>query len=163
MLDASYGRDLTVAVIGAIIAGLVLEAPRLKQWLAERNAPLTGEWMENLAAVGDQEPRHDIVTCRQRGQFVDGDIQRISPGNQTNRTYRFRGTIAASGEIYCAFWPTNRVGERGSYGTIQMAPSGKDSWSGYYISLLRERVPGREPTPLDPFTTNEMSWTLRKR
>lgn len=149
-------------ILAAVLGGLGLEG--IKWWYArhrDSREPLTGEWIQTIDASGDQPRKQDKIRCRQHGEFVEGQIERLLPADQIHRRWHFKGTMAG-GAIYCAYWPTNRTGKRGSYGTIQLTPTESDTWSGYYIKLLRERD-GGVPQMLNPFATYKLTWNLTKR
>ena len=143
-----------LGVLVAVLGRVAYDALYYLRWVSSQ--PLTGDWTQTIESSG----KRDVIHCRQDKNALSGKIEREVPDTERQMRWAFRGVLAGNA-LYCAYWPTNVTGKRGSYGSISLRNTGTDTWSGIYVKVLTE-----EHGPLehvDRLVDTPLTWALRRK
>jgi hypothetical protein len=142
-------------IMVVVLGGLALTAA---QKVRISRAPLSGIWDQIIP----EGAKHDLVDCRNRGRFVSGTIARVASeqGDEDHWRWGFKGVATGVG-IFIAYWPTNEIGTRGSYGSVCLTAIDPDKLSGFYVKNLTEEHGVIEK--VSRLVETELTWTRRSR
>lgn len=130
----------------------------LRDWVRMRRGVLTGDWDQVIPAQNNQPEKKDHVECRHVGDSISGDIHRVTPTNEKNKSWGFEGRVRGD-LIFLVFWTTNEKDNPGSYGTIQLHRMPDGFCEGHYerwvLSTDRNQFTGK-------FQEAQLKWLPRR-
>jgi hypothetical protein len=126
--------DLAVNVLGGLIAAVVIAFSGIayRRYRKGRGA-FIGDWDQYIPAMNDQPAKHDLASCRQRGDRVYGKIERIEPTGENWKAWRFEGRVREN-VLAAVFWSVDPTVN--SFGTMLLVHSGEHRYDGYYTKHL---------------------------
>lgn len=105
MEDLVVSEPVAAIIYSAVGGVIVLICQFGSRFIQESRGSYSGTWTSEILDDQTMSPiKVDEVKLRQRGNFVRGKINRISPQNMNYRKYKFMGKIAGS-NFYAIFWP----------------------------------------------------------
>jgi hypothetical protein len=107
---------------------------------------ITGTWNGRIYDAGSKIVKSDVITLRQVGQEIAGNIRRESPTEQAHRRWEIAGKVI--GEDFIAiFWSDNP--EITSHGCWHVRRENDSLFSGYYMKTDAGDFPSANPVRLD--------------
>ncbi len=91
---------------------------------------ITGTWEDRIYDLEGKVIKSDVITLRQVGQEIAGNIRRENPAEQAHRRWEIAGKVL--GEDFIAiFWSDNP--EITSHGCWHLRRENDSLYSGYYM------------------------------
>jgi hypothetical protein len=91
---------------------------------------LAGSWEERIYDSRGNVIKRDIITLNQEGDQITGDIQRIAPGEQSQRRWKLAGKVIGR-DFLAIFWSENP--DVVSHGCWHLQYTSDSLFTGYYL------------------------------
>lgn len=107
---------------------------------------ITGTWEGRIYDPEGEVIKSDVITLRQVGQEIAGNIRREYPAEQTHRRWEIAGKLIGK-DFIAIFWSDNR--EIISHGCWHVRRESDSLYTGYYLKTDAGDMPGADPVRLD--------------
>jgi|GEM_PF-3682291 len=126
--------NLLIGIIGSIIAAIIIAViVRLYKRYQLGRGHFAGEWNQIIPKYQDEPEKRDIVNCRQKGERIFGEVQRIEPYEQNWKKWKFNGRVREN-VLVAYFWSDDPCVN--SFGSYILVHSGEYKYMGHYTKLL---------------------------
>jgi hypothetical protein len=91
---------------------------------------ITGTWEDSIYDPDGEVVKSDVITLRQVGQEIAGNIRREYPAGQSHRKWEISGKVIGK-DFIAIFWSDNS--EITSHGCWNLRRENESLFSGYYM------------------------------
>ncbi len=107
---------------------------------------ITGTWEDRIYDPEGEVVKSDIITIRQVGEEIAGNIRREHPPEQAHRKWEISGKVIGK-DFIAIFWSDNP--EITSHGCWHLRREHEDLYSGYYMKTDAGDLLSSKPVRLD--------------
>ena len=107
---------------------------------------ITGTWEDRIYDPEGEVIKSDIITLRQVGEEIAGNIRREFPTEQAHRKWEISGKVVGK-DFIAIFWSDNP--EITSHGCWHLRRQNDSLFSGYYMKTDAGDLPSAKPVRLD--------------